>query len=480
MLEFSLPYNLTADLAAVADVVAAAVVTTHVLLTKRDVRGSIGWIGLAWLSPLLGSLLYVLFGINRVARRAARRRRQTERAAPYAAETHGSDSGSEHDERTIAIARVGDRLTRRAVLAGNAISSFRSGVEAYPAMLGEIQTARRSIALASYIFRADRVGNVFIEALRSAHTRGVEVRVLVDGIGSGYFMSSAANELRRSGIRVERFLHEWLPWRMSFLNMRNHKKLLIVDGAVGFAGGLNLGAENLSPSRPAYAVDDVHFRIQGPAVSTLMQSFAKDWAFTCGESLKGDVWWPEILPVSSVRLRGISSGPDDDEGSIETIFAAVVGSAKSRLRIVTPYFLPDQRLMSDIMLASLRGITVEIVVPANSNHKAIDWAMRSHLGFFAGPGVAVYLTPPPFDHSKMVTVDGLWAGLGSPNWDLRSLRLNFEFLLECYDAPFVAELDRLIDEKIANSTRLTFDRIYERPLPIKLRDAVARLFLPYL
>ena len=220
MLEFSLPYNLTVDLAAVADVVAAAVVTTHVLLTKRDVWGSIGWIGLAWLSPLLGSLLYFLFGINRVARRAARRRRQSEPAAPYAAETHGSDSGSEHNEQAIAIARVGDRLTRRAVLPRNAIALFRSGVEAYPAMLDEIRSARRSIALASYIFRADRVGNVFIEALRSAHTRGVDVRVLVDGIGSGYFMSSAANELRRSGIRVERFLHEWLPWRMSFLNMR--------------------------------------------------------------------------------------------------------------------------------------------------------------------------------------------------------------------------------------------------------------------
>ena len=480
MLELYLPYNLTVDLAAVADVVAAASVTTHVLLTKRDVRGSIGWIGLAWLSPLLGSLLYFLFGINRVARRAARQRRNTEPTAAYAAEVRGSHKESEHSEHTIAIARVGDRLTRRAVLPSNAISIFRSGGEAYPAMLGEIRSARRSIALASYIFRADRVGNVFIEALRSAHKRGVEVRVLVDGIGSGYFISSAANELRRSSIRAERFLHEWLPWRMPFLNMRNHKKLLIVDGVVGFTGGLNLGAENLSQSRPANAVDDVHFRMQGPAVSMLMQSFAKDWAFTCGESLKGDVWWPEIGPAGSVTLRGISSGPDDDEGSIETILAAVVASANSRLRIVTPYFLPDQRLMSDIMLASLRGVTVEIVVPANSNYKAIDWAMRSHLGFFAGPGVAVYLTPPPFDHSKMVTVDGLWAGLGSPNWDLRSLRLNFEFLLECYDAPFVAELDRLIDEKIANSTQLTFDRIYERPLPIKLRDAVARLFLPYL
>ena len=147
---------------------------------------------------------------------------------------------------------------------------------------------------------------------------------------------------------------------------------------------------------------------------------------------------------------------------------------------MTPYFLPDQRLMSDLMLASMRGVMVEIIVPANSNHKAIDWATRCHLGFFAGPAVALHLTPPPFDHSKMITVDGHWAGVGSPNWDLRSLRLNFEFLLECYDAPFVAELDRLIDEKIANAKRLTFDRIYERTLLIKLRDAVARLFLPYL
>ena len=306
------------------------------------------------------------------------------------------------------------------------------------------------------------------------------IRVLVDGIGSGYFISSAVRELRRAGITVQRFLHDWLPWRMPFINMRNHKKLLIVDGTIGFTGGLNLGTESLWRLRPAYPVEDVHFRIRGPVVSMLMQSFAEDWVFTSDEALDGDAWWPEISPIGSILARGISSGPDDRPDKLETILAAAVGSAKRRLRIVTPYFLPDQRLMLDISLASLRGVQVEIVVPEHSDHRILDWAMRGQLGFFAVPGVAVYITALPFDHSKLVTVDGLWCGLGSANWDLRSLRLNFELMLECYDAHLVSEIDRLIDEKIFSARRLTLEELLGRSLPIKLRDSAARLLLPYL
>lgn len=145
-----------------------------------------------------------------------------------------------------------------------------------------------------------------------------------------------------------------------------------------------------------------------------------------------------------------------------------------------PYFLPDQRIMSDIALAAMRGVTVDLIIPANSNHRVLDWATRSHLGFFGVPGLNIYLTPLPFDHSKIVTIDGLWCGLGSPNWDLRSLRLNFEFMLECYDAPFVKKIDTLIDRKIARSKKLNLKQLNNRPARIKLHDAAARLLLPYL
>jgi len=464
------------DLFALADALAAIWVTGHALLTKRDVRAAIGWIGLAWLSPFVGPVLYCLFGINRVSRRASR---LTARTAPYERPAMGAPL-PDLPEHIAAIAGVGDRLTGRPLLPGNGFALYRSGDEAYPAMLEAIRRAERSIALASYIFRADRVGAAFIDALAAAQARGVEIRVLIDGIGSGYLFSSAARALGRRGIKFARFMHHWLPWRMPFLNMRNHKKLLVVDGRIGFTGGLNLGAENLRRLRPPRPVEDVQFRIDGPAVALLMLTFAEDWSFTTGEVLAGEAWWPAIAPAGRVWARGVGSGPDEDLGKLASLLATAVTVAKRRLRIVTPYFLPELPLMAAIVLAALRGVAVEIVLPERSDHRPLDWAMRAHLAFFAVPGMTIHLTGAPFDHSKLATVDGAWCMLGSANWDARSLRLNFEFTLECYDSAMVETIDRLIDEKIARGRVLSPADLAARHPLFRLRDAAARLLLPYL
>jgi cardiolipin synthase len=232
--------------------------------------------------------------------------------------------------------------------------------------------------------------------------------------------------------------------------------------------------------RPVRPTDDVHFRVEGPVVSQLMQTFAEDWNFTTREVLSGDLWWPQPAIRGSVLARGISSGPDEDMGKIETVLAAAVGQAKQRLRIATPYFLPDQRLMSVIVLAALRGVEVDVVMPERSDHALVDWAVRAHIGFFSVPGVRYHLTPAPFDHSKLVSVDGSWCALGSANWDVRSLRLNFEFMLECYDNDFVVEVDSLIDQKIKRARQISPPELAQRPLARQLRDATARLLLPYL
>jgi cardiolipin synthase len=184
--------------------------------------------------------------------------------------------------------------------------------------------------------------------------------------------------------------------------------------------------------------------------------------------------------VGTVPARGIGSGPDEDRNSLETVLGSAVAAAKRRLRIVTPYFLPNERLMADIATAALRGVEVDLVMPARSNHVVMDWAMRAHLGFFAVPGLRWHLTPKPFDHSKLTTVDGSWALVGSGNWDLRSLRLNFEFSAELYGEEAVAPIDALIDAKIAQARPGDMEGLARRPLAAKLRDAGARLMLPYL
>jgi cardiolipin synthase len=304
--------------------------------------------------------------------------------------------------------------------------------------------------------------------------------VLLDSVGIGYVFPLIYYRLKRNGVPTARFLHTWLPWRMPFLNMRNHRKLLLVDGATAFMGGMNIGAENSKRLTPRSHIDDMHFKIDGPAARLAMDAFARDWTFTTGEALDGACWWPQIEPAGNVFARGLRSGPDTDIYKIETILGAVLSLAKRRVRIVTPYFLPDQRLQFAIAQACLRGVEVEIVIPQHCDYTFLDWAMRAHLRFFNHISARIYATPRPFDHAKLVTMDGTWCLIGSSNWDTRSLRLNFEFDMECYDSDFTAQLDAVIDEKIWRAKVLDLQELCAAPLPVRLRDAATRLLTPYL
>ncbi len=456
----------------------AVAVTAHVLLTKSDVRAALAWIAVAWLSPYFGAFLYFVFGINRVTRRAlhlARRDSTREGDTSSAAQP-------DVQENICALAAASQRVTGSPLIAGNEISIYHGGDEAYPVMLEAIRNARTSIALASYIFRHDATGRAFVEALVGAHKRGVAVRVLIDSVGSGYFWSGALRDLQASRVPTARFLHTWVPWRMPFLNMRNHKKLLIVDGTVGFTGGLNIGADHsrrLAKKRNEY-VDDVQVRIEGPVVRQLMDTFAHDWSFTTDEVLDQDIWWPDINPAGQVFARGIHSGPDADIYKLETILGAALAQARTRVRIVTPYFLPDQRLQFAIAQAGLRGVTVEILIPEHCDYIFMDWAMRAHLRFFEDVPAEVFFTPAPFNHAKLMTVDHEWCLVGSSNWDARSFRLNFEFDLECYDRALTTEIDALIDQKIMHCRKVDLSALADAPQWEQLRDAACRLLLPYL
>jgi cardiolipin synthase len=215
-------------------------------------------------------------------------------------------------------------------------------------------------------------------------------------------------------------------------------------------------------------------------VRLVQDAFARDWSFTTNHALEGKFWWPELEDRGPVYARGLSSGPDADIYKLEMILGAALTLAKKRIRILTPYFLPDARLQFAIAQACLRGVQVDIVLPEHCNYLIMDWAMRAHLRFFKHMAANIYMTPLPFDHSKLCTLDGCWALIGSSNWDARSFRLNFEFDLECYDPELAGRLDAIIDAKIARARKLDVKALTERPIPIRLRDAAARLMMPYL
>lgn len=448
-------------------------VTGHILVHKRDPGSAVAWIGIAWLSPVLGSLLYVLLGVNRVRRRALTMRAPQGSALPAAAVAEASS-----DDPMATLEYSAERITGRPAKSGNAIAILRNGDGAYPRMLACIEAAQDSVALCSYIFRADAAGEPFIAALVRAQRRNVAVRVLIDGVGGGYFWSTTYFKLRQAGVPVARFLHSPLPWRMPFLNLRAHKKLLGIDGRIAFIGGLNIGAENLLSSKPAHPVLDTHFVLEGPVVAQIIRTFVDDWFFTSGERLAGAPWFPALAPLGDSIARAVTSGPDQDLEKIELMILQAVGAARSSVKVMTPYFLPDDRIITALALAAMRGVQVDVILPANSNHPTLDWGARAHIGPLLAAQCRIWTHGAPFDHSKLMTVDGRWCLVGSANWDMRSFRLNFELNVEIYHSALVQELEHFITEK--QEVRLSADALQRASLPIVLRNNAARLMLPYL
>ena len=452
----------------------ALLVTAHVLLRKREMASAAGWIGLAFFAPITGAVVYFLLGVNRVQRRA-RKLRLGSRALNLPRPASKLGSGSQYLEP---LQRGMAHLTRRPLLAGNAIETYQNGDEAYPAMLAAIAAAQRSIGMSSYIFRDDVWGRRFIVALTDANARGVQVRVLIDGIGGGWLLSPAYRRLRRAGVMVERFLHSPLPWRMPFLNLRSHRKVLVVDGSVGFTGGINIADENVHGSHSPFLVQDTHFRFTGPVVAQLAEAFTGDWSFASGEDLQGEDWFPSLRDAGSALARVVTSGPDEDIEKLEFAMLQAVSCARERIAIMTPYFLPDDRLVAVLSLASMRGISVDVVVPRKGNHRLIDWALQANVRPLLSDGVRIWHCPPPFCHSKVMVVDGLWLLVGSCNWDIRSFRLNFELCVEVYDAKLSSFLEIFMRSR--RGDLVTAKELDSRSLPAKLRDAGARLLLPYL
>ena len=458
----------------------------HAVLSKRDSRAAIGWVGVIWLAPILGVLLYVWLGINRIQRRARalRKDRRELRGSPdpcFRVPEMLERVFAPHDAHLRALERLMRDVTRLPLLAGNRVTPLVNGDQAYPAMLQAIDQAERSVTLSTYIFADDEAGQRFVDALQQAASRGVEIRVLVDAVGAlHYGWRPILHGLRRAGIPCAPFLPTLMPWNFPYSNLRSHRKLLVVDGRIGFTGGMNINHGNCLRQQPRDPIQDLHFRITGPVVVQLQEAFADDWGFSSGEFLGGETWFTKIPPDGPVLARGVPGGPDEDFETQRLALLGAIACARRSVRVVTPYFLPGASLAAALNIAALRGVQVDIVLPSLSDLALVTWASTAQLWEVLEHGCRVWFSPPPFDHSKLMLVDGVWTLLGSANWDPRSLRLNFEFNVECYDRELAATLEKMVQAKIRQSRRIRLAEVENRSLPMRLRDGVARLLSPYL
>ncbi|MGD0746033.1 MAG: cardiolipin synthase [Verrucomicrobiota bacterium] len=465
-------------LAAGFDFLAALLASIHALLNKRDTRAATLWIGFIWLLPVVGPVLYLVLGVNRIRRRAVSLGVHKTFSRPVPKNLgEPQHEGAEHLKM---LARAVSRVVTRPLTAGNKIQPLVNGDEAFPAMLAAIESAQKCVSLSTYIFDNDASGRQFIEALGRAVGRGVEARVLIDSAGARYSWPPVTHKLRHAGVKTARFLPSLAPWRVATINLRNHRKSLVVDGKIAFTGGMNIRHGNVLADKPKSPVQDLQFRVGGPVVAQLQEAFANDWAFCTGEVLDGDVWFPHTGSCGNTIARVITDGPDGDFEKLRWTLLAALAEAQTSVQFLTPYFLPDTTLISALNLAALRGVRVDIILPARNNLPYVHWASRAMWWQVLERGCRLWLTPPPFDHSKLMIVDGHWVLLGSANWDARSLRLNFELNVECYGRELAHDLALVIGKKLRGAREVTLAEADERALPAKLRDAAARLFSPYL
>ncbi|HEX7236297.1 MAG TPA: phospholipase D-like domain-containing protein, partial [Gammaproteobacteria bacterium] len=415
-------------------------------------------------------LLYFLFGVNRVQTRA--RKLLTDHPEPDCP----TDYVGTPPPQLQPLARLGSAVSGWPLTAGNSIELLHEAAAIFDAMIGAIERAREYVYFSTYIFDGGPLGRRFVAALSAAAERGADVRVLLDGVGEWYSPKRTSALFRGTRVRFARFLPPRLFPPTFTVNLRNHRKILIVDGLEAFTGGINIRDRYLETD--AVRIIDSHFRLSGPVLAQIETVFLRDWQFATHD--------PDIAasrvpkPTGGGMCRVIADGPAARFDRLTALLTGAIGSARRRVAIMTPYFVPPRELISPLLAAALAGVDVAVILPEVNNLPYVHWATRHMLWEFLERGVSVYYQPPPFVHSKLFYVDDHYAQIGSANFDSRSLRLNFEMNVEVYDRDTVAALATHFEAIRARSRPVTLAEVDGRPFFTRTVDGVAWLFSPYL
>jgi len=458
--------------------------SVHVLLFKENERTSLAWISLVIFSPVLGSLFYWLFGINRIKRSAQKKHPKTLKQDFLHPEKNINFHHLPKNWHSAIIA--GHSIHPVNYVADNSVEPLINGDKAYPEMIQSIHCAKHYIVLSSYIFDYDTLGRQFINALAQAQKRGVIVNVLLDAVGIGYSWHKSGQAFKKARIKTARFLPAISFTSFRFINLRNHRKTLCVDGTVAYIGGMNVSQNNIVKSA-VHPIDDVQFKVSGPIIDQISQVFIEDWFFATGELIEFPRYNIEASPKpekkinnSAVIARVIQDGPDEHHNRTRWTLINALVCAQTSVKIMTPYFIPDQTLMASLHTAAMRGISIEIIVPEHSDILFVDWVMEANLARIIEHGVQIYKNKRPFDHSKVIIIDNIWSFIGSSNWDARSLEFNFELNLECFDTNLNAQLTELFTLKKQNSIPVIEDDINDISTIKKVRNNLFRLFSSYM
>ncbi|CAM3735614.1 cardiolipin synthase [Alkalicoccus chagannorensis] len=460
-----------------------------IFIERKDASATWAWVLILFFVPFLGFIIYIFLGQNLTRRRlfdweGIRKigiidilNRQIEQISNPSFSFHNNDIDSYRDLIYMHLINNDAVLTR-----DNHIDVLNDGVQKFDQLKLDIDAARDHIHIQYYIFRHDRLGKELITLLTKKARQGVMVRVLYDDLGSRQLRRKHFADLIEAGGKVGVFFPSRIALINLRLNYRNHRKLTIIDGKIGYVGGFNAGDEYLGKSRRFGYWRDTHLRVKGSAVDPMQTRFILDWNQAAKEQMIAYEarYFPMKEPEGSAAVQIVSSGPDSEWEQIKNGYLKLITSAKESIYIQTPYFVPDQSLQDALRIAALSGKDVRVMIPSMPDHPFIYWATLSHIGQLLKSGAHVYIYQNGFIHAKSIVVDRHVSSVGTANIDMRSFRLNFEVNAFIYDQQTAEKLAQDFEQDMMRSDTLTIEKYEKRSKTVRFKESVSRLLSPIL
>lgn len=470
-----------------AYMVAMITIAIMIILEKRSPHKTTAWVLAVILLPVLGILFYLFFGQEyrkqkMFSRKGVKslgkfRRLSSVQLREISDEQLELSPPALENEKII---RLLLNNSNSLLTTGNQLKLLNNGRETFDAIFNAIQKAVHHIHIEYYIIDDDKIGNRLKKLLIEKRRQGVEIRMIVDDVGSRSLSDSFLDELRENGIEIYSFMEIRFPSLTSRMNYRNHRKIIVIDGKTGFTGGINFADRYIEGLKEIGPWRDTHLQIEGDAVACLQVVFAADWYFVINENLTGKKYFPPLTEMPGIPVQITASGPDSDWENIgQALFTAFAG-AKHHIYLTTPYLMPPDHILAALTTAALSGIDVRIILPEKSDARLSKWCSFSYVEGMLEAGIRVYFYQRGFIHSKVAMVDGSFATIGTTNLDFRSLETNFEVNAFIYDSAFSAKIEKRFIDDARNSRELKYEEWKRRPWQNKLKESLAHIVSPML
>ena len=454
-----------------------------IFIERKEPTTTWAWLIILIVLPGIGLILYLLLGQNLSRQKIFREKKLADKIKRYKLISNRElpNFDSEINENYEDLILMNYNHSGAIYTTGNEVKTYINGEDKFRDLFNDIRAAKSFIHIEYYIFRYDDLGKALIRELHEKTKDGVEVRLVIDGMGSKRITKKIIKEIESYGIKMAIFFPGVLPHINTRINYRNHRKIVVIDGKIGYVGGFNVGNEYVNKGKQFKFWRDTHIRVKGEAVNELNKRFILDWDYAADENMGNmSMYFPIPEVVGNVGMQIVSSGPDHMEEYIKNSYMKIINNAKNYVYIQTPYLVPDSPMMEALKISALSGVDVRIIVPGAPDHFFMEWILSANIGLLIEYGIKIYRYGNGFIHSKTIVADGEVCSIGTANLDIRSFKLNFEVNAFIYNEIIAKEQEKIFLDDQLKSKLVTKEEYYKRSRSLKIKESLIRLLAPIL